>query len=145
MKYAIERQYLLPVYQHLEIEADSAEEGCRKAIEHDDWETSEQDFDSSRETTINALRQIPDGKEVESPGGFIYEKPDEAHANVPRQFRENPPPAVAYLILKSGEVGTIVFPDAYASCDKAAQAIAEDVKAFGTDENAYEIIETKIL
>jgi hypothetical protein len=36
-KYVVERQYLLPVYQRLVIEADTVEEACEKAVDHDDY------------------------------------------------------------------------------------------------------------
>src|SRR5271155_3171400 len=60
MKYAIERQYLLPVYQHLVIAADSVADACRRAVEHDDWETGKEDYDNARATTITAIRPVPD-------------------------------------------------------------------------------------
>jgi hypothetical protein len=55
MKYAIQRQYLLPVYQHMVVEADSVEQACQIATGGTrDWDSSEQDYDSCRETTIEA-------------------------------------------------------------------------------------------
>jgi hypothetical protein len=55
-KYVVERQYLLPVYQRLVnllpvyqrlvIEADTVEEACEKAIDHDDWEDAVEDVSS---------------------------------------------------------------------------------------------------
>jgi hypothetical protein len=33
-KYVVERQYLLPVYQRLVVEADTVEAACEKAIDH---------------------------------------------------------------------------------------------------------------
>jgi hypothetical protein len=43
-RYVIQREYLLPVYQYLVIEADSFEEACTEAVgpEHD-WENAEED------------------------------------------------------------------------------------------------------
>lgn len=145
MKYAIERQYLLPVYQHLVIEAQTADEACRKALDHDEWEGAMEDIDTARETVITALRPIPEEAEIADLGGFLYESPNEATAAVPRQFLEHAPPPVVCLILKSGDLGTLVFPDAYASRARAAEAIAEDVTSFGTDEHDYEILEKKVL
>jgi hypothetical protein len=93
MRYVIERQYLLPIYQHLIIEAGSAEEACRKAIEHDDWEDAKEDGDGARETTITALRPVPDGQEPDNLGDFLYgDKPEEATRAVPAAFAENPIP-----------------------------------------------------
>ncbi len=60
MRYVIERQYLLPVFQHLVIAADSVEDACRQAVEHDDWDDAKQDGDSARATTITAIRPVPD-------------------------------------------------------------------------------------
>jgi hypothetical protein len=59
MKYVIERQYLLPVYQHLVIAADSVADACRQAVEHDDWESAKEDCDGARPTTITAIRPAP--------------------------------------------------------------------------------------
>lgn len=55
--YTVERQYMVPVYQHLVVEADSVEEACRKAIECDDWSTSKQDDDGARPTHVTAIRE----------------------------------------------------------------------------------------
>ena len=148
MKYAIQRQYLLPVYQHLVIEADSVEHACERAIESDDWDSSEQDYDSCRNTTIEAIRPIPEGDENAGAdaGWFIHEKPEEAYSAVPRQFHENPPPAEVHLILRSSDmVGTIVYPEAYSSREKADQAIAADIAELSTDRDDYEIVATKVV
>jgi hypothetical protein len=65
-KYVIERQYLLPVYQHVLVEAPDLHAACRQAIENDDWDTSEQDFDNSRETTIAQAVEIPADFDLDS-------------------------------------------------------------------------------
>ena len=44
-KYVIERQYLLPIYQRLMVEADTLEEACQKALNHDDWADAVEDGD----------------------------------------------------------------------------------------------------
>jgi hypothetical protein len=36
-KFVIERQYLLPIYQRLIIDAPDIATACRKAVENDDW------------------------------------------------------------------------------------------------------------
>jgi len=57
-KYVIQREYLLPVYQYLVIEADTFEEACAEVVgpEHD-WDNPEEDYDGSLPTTItNAKR-----------------------------------------------------------------------------------------
>ena len=149
MKYAIQRQYLLPVYQHLVIEADSIEQACQIATGGTyDWDTSKQDYDSCRDTTVEAIRPIPEGYEgAEADSGwFIHRQPDEAYAAVPQQFRENPPPAEVYLIVRSSDmIGTIVYPEAYSSREKAEQAVAADIAELNTDPGDYEIVATKVV
>jgi hypothetical protein len=40
LKFVIERQYLVPMYQHIAVEAESLEEACKKGISDDiDWDT----------------------------------------------------------------------------------------------------------
>ena len=73
-KYVVERQYLLPVYQRLVIEADTVEEACEKAVDHDDWQSAEEDGDGSRGTTINAIKLVPDcDLDQFALGEFLYE------------------------------------------------------------------------
>jgi hypothetical protein len=59
-KYVIERQYLLPIYQRLIIDAPDITTACQEAVEDDDWESAEEDGDGSGATTINAAREIPE-------------------------------------------------------------------------------------
>lgn len=41
-KFVIERQYLVPMYQHIIVEAENLEEACKKGISDDiDWDTQE--------------------------------------------------------------------------------------------------------
>jgi hypothetical protein len=70
-KFVIERQYLLPIYQRLIIDAPDIATACRKAVENDDWESAEEDGDGSGATTIrdpgrahraNRARQYPRGQ-----------------------------------------------------------------------------------
>ena len=59
-RYVIERQYLLPVYQHLAVEAPDLDTACREALddgEHD-WEDAQEDYESSRPTTIISAVEI---------------------------------------------------------------------------------------
>ena len=60
-KFVIERQYLLPIYQRLIIDAPDITTACQEAVEDDDWESAEEDGDGSGATTINAAREIPQG------------------------------------------------------------------------------------
>jgi hypothetical protein len=65
-KYVIERQYLVPMYQHIVVEAETLEEACKKGISDDvDWGTQEMDCDSARATTITAAKIIPEGYEAD--------------------------------------------------------------------------------
>ena len=64
-KFVIERQYLVPMYQHIVVEAESLEEACKKGISDDiDWDSQEMDCDSARATTITSAKVIPDGYDV---------------------------------------------------------------------------------
>jgi hypothetical protein len=60
-KYVIERQYLLPIYQRLIIDAPDVTTACQEAVEDDDWESAEEDGDGSGAATINAAREVPEG------------------------------------------------------------------------------------
>ena len=110
-KFVIERQYLVPMYQHIVVEAETLEEACRKAITDDiDWDTQEMDSDGSRATTLTNAKVIPDGCDVDpfqrvliasrdprglplymlSLAAFLYE--DEARTGpAPRDPSEIPP------------------------------------------------------
>jgi hypothetical protein len=78
-KYVIERQYLLPIYQRLIIDAPDITTACQEAVEDDDWESAEEDGDGSGATTINAAREIPEGllEQIERgnihSGSFLWE------------------------------------------------------------------------
>jgi hypothetical protein len=60
-RFVIERQYLLPIYQRLIIDAPDITTACQEAVEDDDWESAEEDGDGSGATTIKAAREIPEG------------------------------------------------------------------------------------
>src|SRR6266446_6885352 len=65
-KFVIERQYLVPMYQHIVVEAESLEEACKQGISDDiDWDTQEMDCDSARATTITEAKVIPEGYDVD--------------------------------------------------------------------------------
>jgi hypothetical protein len=64
-KFVIERQYLVPMYQHIVLEAENLEEACKKAISDDiDWDTQEMDCDNARGTTITEAKIVPEGYEA---------------------------------------------------------------------------------
>jgi hypothetical protein len=91
-KYAIERQYLVPVYQHLFTEAPDLDAACQQALDHDDWDSSQTDYESSRETTIVCAVEIPCGEAGFSGGPevsateMIYQA-GLPQLEIPRRFR----------------------------------------------------------
>jgi hypothetical protein len=108
-KFVIERQYLVPMYQHLVVEAENLEEACKKGISDDiDWDTQEMDSDNARKTTITNAKLIPEDKfnantgagvlfdRAERPRGyglaaFLYESEAETGRllEIPEQFTDN--------------------------------------------------------
>ena len=65
-KFVIERQYLVPMYQHIVVEADTFEAACDMAISDDiAWDTQEMDCDNARQTTLTAAKAIPDAYELD--------------------------------------------------------------------------------
>jgi hypothetical protein len=65
-KFVIERQYLVPMYQHIVVEAETLEKACEMAVSDDNaWDTQEMDSDNARATTITEAKVIPDGYEVD--------------------------------------------------------------------------------
>jgi hypothetical protein len=59
-KYVIERQYLVPMYQHIVVEAENLEEACEKGISDDiDWDAQEMDRDGACKTTLTFVKEIP--------------------------------------------------------------------------------------
>ena len=65
-KFVIERQYLVPMYQHIVVEAETLEAACKKSVSDEiDWNTQEMDSDSARATTITEAKVIPEGYEAD--------------------------------------------------------------------------------
>jgi len=61
-KFVIERQYLVPMYQHIVVEADNLEVACERAVSGEiAWDSHEMDSDNARKTTITNAKAIPDG------------------------------------------------------------------------------------
>ena len=107
-KFVIERQYLVPMYQHIAVEAESLEEACQNGISDDiDWDTQEMDSDNARKTTITNAKLIPEDKfnantgagvlfdRTERPRGyglaaFLYENEAETGPllEIPKQFTD---------------------------------------------------------
>jgi hypothetical protein len=62
----IEQQYLVPMYQHIVVEAENFEDACKKGISDDiDWDTQEMDCDNARAITLTNAKMIPDGYDVD--------------------------------------------------------------------------------
>src|ERR1700736_2172494 len=65
-KFVIERQYLVPMYQHIVVEAENLDEACKKGISNDiDWDTQEMDSDGARRTTLTGAKLVPDRYDVD--------------------------------------------------------------------------------
>jgi len=61
-KFVIERRYLVPMYQHIVVEAENLQEACTKGISDDiGWDAQEMDSDGARTTTITGAKLVPDG------------------------------------------------------------------------------------
>jgi hypothetical protein len=62
-RYLIERQYLVPMFEHILVEAPNLDEACREAIDEfaRPWgDNVEPDFDSARAVTITQAVEIPE-------------------------------------------------------------------------------------
>jgi hypothetical protein len=76
-KFVIERQYLVPMYQHIVVEAENLEEACKKVISDDiDWDTHEMDCDSARATTVTAAKIVPEEYEAGQAHSLIFASRD---------------------------------------------------------------------
>ncbi len=55
-------KYLVPIYQHIVVEAESFEEACDMAMSDDiSWDSQEMDCDNARATTLTDAKAIPEG------------------------------------------------------------------------------------
>jgi hypothetical protein len=62
-RYVIERQYLVPIFEHILVEAPSLEAACREALDEyaQPWgDGAEIDFDNARPTTVTQAVEIPE-------------------------------------------------------------------------------------
>jgi hypothetical protein len=76
-KFVIERQYLVPMYQHIIVEAKTFEEALTKAISDDiDWDTQEMDSDGARKTTLTFVKMVPEGYEADQTHSLIIASRD---------------------------------------------------------------------
>jgi hypothetical protein len=85
--FIIERQYLLPVYQHIVVDAPDLASACRQAIESDDLEGQKEDYDTCGPTTVNLVMQLPDGYDLGQPiGNVLYHEDSVPLLDVPAEF-----------------------------------------------------------
>ena len=112
-RYIIERQYLLPVYQHLAIEAPDLDTACREALddsEHD-WKNAREDYESSRPATIVSAIEIAGEEQWAIANESQYERSglmyDGSHEliEIPREFTERDPLAELAEILERNDCG----------------------------------------
>jgi hypothetical protein len=112
-RYIIERQYLLPVYQHLALDAPDLEAACREALddgEHD-WEDAQEDYEDSRPTTIVSAIEIANEAEWATATKSQYERSglmyDGRHEfiEIPRKFTEADREAELAEILERNDCG----------------------------------------
>lgn len=79
-KFTIETTYRLPVYRHRTYEAATVEEACRMALEDQDWESAEKDYDSSGPEHITGAWKGADsaygGEALPVPHHMAHEKGD---------------------------------------------------------------------
>jgi len=112
-RYIIERQYLLPVYQHLAVEAPDLGSACRDALddsEHD-WKDAQEDYESTRPTTIVSAVEIASEEEWAiatksqyERSGLVYDGRHEL-IEIPREFTERNRLAELAEILERNDCG----------------------------------------
>ena len=112
-RYIIERQYLLPVYQHLAVETPDLESACREALDdgQHDWEDAQEDYESSRRTTIVSAIEITSEEEWVIANESQYERSglmyDGSHEliEIPRELTEKDRLADLAEILERSDCG----------------------------------------
>jgi hypothetical protein len=71
-KFIIERQYLVPMYQHIVVETETLEAACEMAVSDDiAWDSEEMDSDDARATTLTAAKMIPEDKFSANAGAVV--------------------------------------------------------------------------
>lgn len=94
-QFTVERAYLVPVYQHVTVEAEDAAEACRIALDHDDWDSQIADYESARATYIDGVWQ---GATAYGESGLLASLPVPADLQSKELRTDEPPPAVCSLI-----------------------------------------------
>jgi hypothetical protein len=65
-KFVIERQYLVPMYQHIVVEAETLGEACKEATSDDiGWDSQEMDCDGARKTAVTVAKMVPEGYQAD--------------------------------------------------------------------------------
>ena len=112
-RYIIERQYLLPMDQHLALEAPDLESACRGALDDTkhNWEDAQEDYESSRPTTIISAIEIVNEEEWDiatqsqhERSGLMYDGSHEL-IEIPREFTERDRLAELAEILERNDRG----------------------------------------
>jgi hypothetical protein len=73
-RYVIERQYLVPVYEHILVEAPTFEAACRRAFDdiEEPWgDHAKTDYENSRPTTIELAVKVPDSDDFDADGSSL--------------------------------------------------------------------------
>jgi hypothetical protein len=73
-RYVIERQYLVPMFEHIMVEASTFEDACREATDDiaQPWsEDAELCFDDARSTTVTCAIELPDDYDLNREGNGL--------------------------------------------------------------------------
>jgi len=63
-KFTIELTYDLPMFMHVNVEADSIEEACEQALQADDWSNAKEDWNGCGETFVTGVWEGEDAEYV---------------------------------------------------------------------------------
>jgi hypothetical protein len=91
-RYIIERQYLVPVYEHILVEAPNFEAACRKALDdiEEPWgDNVETDYEGARPTTIERAVEVlaSTGSDESSLSRLLYDAGLDL-LPIPREFTD---------------------------------------------------------
>jgi len=83
--FTIERSYLVPVYQHITVEAGDVTGACAAALDEDahPWDNDKVDYESARETTVTGAWTGPAAYEGPS---LLADLPDERETGAAERF-----------------------------------------------------------
>jgi hypothetical protein len=93
-RYVIERQYLVPIYEHVLVEAPTFEAACRKAMDdtEEPWgDNAKTDYENSRPTTIELAVQVSDSNDFDaydSSLSYLLYQAGLEPLPIPREFTE---------------------------------------------------------